>query len=208
MTNYFKWLGERFKTIGTTESGHALSVSLTDGEGSPIIADLSGGLRVLSEIQSAVHDGLMFSYSIHDAVGLAAGSSLLLLGRVGTKQVHFDGFHINVSQGDLLVEFFEAPTVTNAGTLQTSRRRNRSNTTTATMAIYANPTVSANGTLLDDDLLLLVGQGSNVLSGTASVEDGWVLKENTDYLIKITNNAASATTYNAKFAWHEATYSV
>ena len=59
-----------------------------------------------------------------------------------------------------------------------------------------------------DDLMLLIGQGSNVLSGTASVSDGWVLKASTTYMIKLTNSAASTTSYNAKFSWHEATYNV
>ena len=64
-TNYFKWLGEKFNTAGTTETGQSIKVALSDGNGNPISADLSGGLRVLSELQSAVHDGLMFSYSRH-----------------------------------------------------------------------------------------------------------------------------------------------
>lgn len=168
--------------------------------------DKSGGIRTNSELQSAVHDGNMYSFTSHGT--LSAGSSLILLGRVGSKQVHFDGFDMDVSQGAFLVEFFEAPTITTVGTLQTTSNRNRASTTTATMSLYAGTTVSANGTLLADDLLLLVGQGSNVLSGTATIDDGWVLKANTDYIIKMTNQAASTTSYNAKFAWHEATYIV
>lgn len=177
-----------------------------DSNGTPIIADLSGSNRVVSEVQSAVHDGMSFSYSAHSSI--AAGSSLILLGRTGSRQVHFDGFKCDISQTPFLIEFFEAPTVTTTGTLQSTQRRNRANTNASQMLVYSNATVSANGTLIDDDQLLLVGQGANVLSGTGTIEDGWVLKANTDYIIKLTNQAASTTNFNAKFSWHEATYLV
>jgi hypothetical protein len=76
------------------------------------------------------------------------------------------------------------------------------------MLLYAGTTVSANGTLMADDLLLQIGNGNNVLSGSATIDDGWALKINTDYIIKLTNQAGSTTSYNAKFAWHEASYTV
>jgi len=205
-TNYFKWLGEKFKTIGTTEGGQAVQVSLTDGAGAPIIADKSGGMRSISELQSAVHDGMMFGLSSHGTI--TAGASLILLGVIGTRQVHFDGFKCDISQTPFLIEFFESPTVTTLGTQVATRRRNRANANVSQMLVYSGGTVSANGALIDDDQLLLVGQGANVLNGTGTIEDGWVLKANTTYMIKLTNQASSTTSFNTKFAWHEAEYIV
>ena len=168
--------------------------------------DKSGGIRSISELQNAVHDGLAFGFSTHST--LAAGTTLTMLGVTGALQVHFDGFLCDISQGPFLLELYESPTVTTLGTQQSSRRRNRISTTVSQMLIYAGGTVSANGTLITDDLLLGIGQGSNVVSGSAGLDDGFVLKPNTTYMIKMTNQAASTTSYNAKFAWHEATYLV
>lgn len=179
---------------------------LFDSAGTAIVADKSGGIRTNTELQSAVHDGVLFSYATHGAI--AASTSLILLGRVGAKQVHFDGFDMDISQGPFLIEMFESPTITAVGTQQTPSRRNRANNTASTMLLYSGTTVSANGTLISDDLMLLAGQGVNILSGTATIDDGWVLKANTDYIIKLTNQAASETNYNANFAWHEPTYIV
>lgn len=168
--------------------------------------DKSGGIRAISEFQNAVHEGMAFSYTNHGS--LNAGASMSFLGMTGALQVHFDGLEIAISQGAVLLEFYEAPTITNNGTAQTMRRRNRANPNRPTITVYANPTVSNNGLLLEDELFPQIGQGVNVLSGKVGLDEGWILSANTAYMIKLTNQAASATTFNVKFAWHEATYTV
>lgn len=182
------------------------AINISDGNGVKILSDKSGGLRTNTEVQSAVHDGNMFSFTSHGTI--TAGSSIILLGRTGAKQVHFDGFNMDISQGAFLVEMFESPTVTTTGSVQTVVNRNRASSTASTMLLYAGTTVSANGTMIADDQLLQIGTGNNVLSGTATIDDGWILKVNTDYIIKLTNQASSTTSYNAKFAWHEPSYIV
>lgn len=170
--------------------------------------DKSGALKTVTEFQNAVHDGESFSYSANQ-IGLANNGVVTFLGRTGTKQVHFDGLSIKTSIAPFRVQFYEAPTVSNAGTLLTSRRRNRINTNTSLMEIYSTPTYSAVGTILDDDLIVEIsGSGGNKNSGAGSIDDGWVLKANTDYLIVLTNLSGGATNWSGKFSWHEATYNV
>ena len=180
---------------------------LFDSAGTPITLDKSGGFKMVTEFQNAVHDGESFSYSTNQ-LGLANNGVVSMLGRTGSKQVHFDGFNIRTSSGPFRVQFYEAPTVSNAGTLLTSRRRNRVNPNTSLMAIYSTPTYSAAGILLDDDLIVEISQGANNNSGSGSVDDGWVLKANTDYLIVMTNLSGVALNWSAKFTWHEATYNI
>ena len=179
---------------------------LFDSVGTPILLDKSGNVKIVGELQNAVHDGLAFGFTQHGT--FAATSSLILIGVTGARQVHFDGFLCDISQGNFLLELWESPTVTTLGTNLTPRNRNRASSNTSQMLIYAGGTVSANGFLLHDDLLLAIGQGANVVGGTAGLDDGFVFKANTTYMIKMTNNAASTTSYNAKFAWHEAIYVV
>ena len=206
-TNYIKWLGEKFKTIGTTEGGQAVQVALSDGAGIPIITDQSGALPMLTEFQAAVHAGESFSYAASQ-IGLASAGVVTLLGRTGTKQVHFDGFKVTVSNAPFRIELFEAPTVSNAGTLLDSRRRNRANANVSLMTIYSTPIFSATGLILDDDLIPQISQGAQNSSGQGTVDDGWVLKANTDYLIRLTNLSGGAVNWSAKFTWHEANYNV
>jgi len=139
-------------------------VNIHDANGVSFIADKSGGLRVNSEVQSAVHDGNMFSFTSHGTI--TAGSSIILLGRTGAKQVHFDGFNMDISQGAFLVEMFEAPTVTTTGSLQTSVNRNRVSTTTATMSLYAGATVSANGGLVINAVASVNGTATVTADGS------------------------------------------
>ena len=167
--------------------------------------DLSGSVKTMTEFQSAVHNGSSFSYSANQ-IGLANNGTILLLGRTGLKQVHFDGLSIQVSQAPFRVQFYEAPTVTNVGTILASRRRNRQNANISQMQIYMTPTIMANGLLLDDDLSVQVSQGAAKNSGTSSVDDGWVLKANTDYLIVMTNLSGTTINWSAKFTWHEPDY--
>ena len=180
---------------------------LFDSVGTPFVLDKSGHVSTVTEVQNAVHDGLAFSYSIN-ATGLANGGTVSFLFRTGAKQVHFDGLGLDVSVAPVSITLHETPTVTTTGTLQTTRRRNRINTTVSLTTVYLNPTVSAVGTILDSQLIVNVSNGSNKVAGTASVEGGWVLKANTDYYILMTNSSGSSINYNMQFAWHEANYNV
>ncbi|HET8689348.1 MAG TPA: hypothetical protein VFM18_22285 [Methanosarcina sp.] len=168
--------------------------------------DKSGGIRSITEFQNAVHSGYAFSFTNHGT--MLAGASISFLGITGALQVHFDGLEIAISQGAVLLEFYEAPTITSNGTVMNMRRRNRANPNRPTINVYSNPTITANGTLLEDELFPQIGNGANVLSGNVGLDEGWVLSSNTSYLIKLTNQAATTTTYNVKFAWHEAPYIV
>lgn len=179
---------------------------LFDSLGTSVILDKSGGFKTNNELQNAVHNGLAFSLTARGT--LAAEGSLIVLGVTGNKQVHFDGFLCDISQGPFLLELFESPTVTALGTKQTSHRRNRANANVSLMLVYTGGTVSANGLLIADDLLLSAGQEVNVVGGSAGLDDGFVLKANTTYMIKMTNQATSVTSYNSKFSWHEADYIV
>ena len=169
--------------------------------------DKSGAFKTVTEFQNAVHDGESFSFSINQ-IGLANNGVVSLLLRTGAKQVHFDGLNIKASIGPFRIQFYEAPTVSNPGTLLTTRRRNRVNPNISLLTMYSTPIYSPVGTILDDDLIVEVSQGSNQNSGAAAVDDGWVLKPNTDYLLVLTNISGGAVNWRSKFTWHEALYNV
>lgn len=183
------------------------AVYISDSNGTPITVDKSGNFKIVSELQNAIHDGLAFSYSVN-GLALANGGIVSLLFRTGAKQVHFDGLSLDASQAPISIMFYEAPTVTTTGTLQSTRRRNRINTNVSAMTVYLTPTVSANGLQLDTQLIVSASQGNNKVAGTAEIDGGWVLKPSTDYYLLITNSSGAAINYNLQATWHEANYNV
>lgn len=162
------------------------------------VVDDFGSLKVVGREHSAVHEGLSFNYSA-SASGIATNAVVRFLGRTGDITSHLWSFFVSVDQAPMIVEFFEAPTVTADGTAQTALNRNRQSTATPLMQVFANPTVSADGTKLFESRIF--GDQKTVTSET--LEGEWLLKKNTDYMFKITNLSNQTANLNAGFNWLE-----
>lgn len=162
---------------------------------------LTGGVYVVDEEQNAIHEGDAYSFSTHGTI--TSAGTLTLLGRIGDKQVHFDGMNVNFQSGGVLLEFIESPTVSSTGTLQTVRRKNRATVKDNVLNVYSGATATG-GTVIFDSLPPVVsGQGNKTESATSGVVKGWVLKANTDYIIRFTNTNLVSITFDANFGWHE-----
>ena len=161
------------------------------------VVDAYGSLKTIGIEHTAVHDGKSFIYT-----GVAQINSLAtvyFLGRAGNVTAHLFDFFIKSDQAPMTISFFEAPTVTNAGSAQTAINRNRQSTRTATLAVFAGATVSADGTLLMTDKIL--GVQKDVTSDHLAGE--WLLKKSIDYVFKITNNSNQAANIAVGFNWVE-----
>lgn len=158
----------------------------------------------ITELQDAVHEGMAYSFSAVST--MQVGATLVLHGKVGFKQVHFDVFDFAVSQGPVTISFYEAPTINVLGSLVQQVNRNRASKHIPTFKLYTGTTLTSNGTLLDYTSMVSVSQGNNKVSGIASVNNSWVLKQNTDYAIIISNQSGAIINYSANFFWHEANY--
>jgi len=203
-SNYFQWLGEKFKTIGNTTGGHAVQVSLTDCMGNPIIADPTGSLSTVTEPQNAVHSGDAYSFDLDGSV--PATSSLYLMGATGSKQIHFDLFLANLQKGGIRLWLYEAPTTTANGTAQTPINMNFNSTKTSTLSLFLSPTITANGTKKVSEFFPLTGTGVNVSPATGEIAGGRVLKPNTKYLFRIENIDNSSCLFGIVFEWHDSDY--
>lgn len=166
------------------------------------VIDPESGFAVYEEHTHAIHKGQSFGFDTDGSI--AAGASVLFLGKTGAKQIHFDAFNGGFSLGGIKIELFESPTTTADGTAQTPYRLNRAIVNTETMGLYATPTVTANGTKIGGVFLPASGGGANANPTEGGVASGRVLKENTNYLFKVTNTGAvTAITYGIVFEWHE-----
>lgn len=163
------------------------------------VVDDYGSLKVVSIEHTAVHDGHSFTYA-GAADGIVTGASVYFLGRTGDVTAHLLDFFVKSNQAPMTIQFFEAPTVTDPGTAQAPLNRNRQLMTPSTMGVYAGATVSADGTRLI--LARILGDQKTVTSENLGGE--WLLKKNTDYVFKITNNSNHTANIAAGFNWLEA----
>lgn len=162
------------------------------------IVDGYGSLKTIGIENTAVHDGISWTYS--GTASLASSAVVYFLGRTGDITAHLSGFQIDSDAAPILVEFFEAPTVTSTGAAQTAINRNRQITATPEMQVFAGATVSADGT----KLLTSKIQGTQKTVSGQSLPGEWLLKKNTDYVFKITNQSNQTANISAGFNWLEA----
>lgn len=192
-------IGQQSPDTGRFLKEDSTTINLADVVANAV--DPLGGITFYDEMQHAIHLGTAYSFSAHGTV--AGNSTYTFIGRVTTKQVHFDGMNVGFQAGGVLVELLEAPTVSVLGTLQTVRRKNRATPKAVTMSVYAGATITG-GTMIFDTLPPIVsGQGNKIESASTGIVQGWVLAQNTDYAIRFTNTTATAITFDANFGWHE-----
>ena len=156
-------------------------------------------MRAVDHKRYCVENG--WTYEISATGNIAAAGSLYVMGRVNGRGTELHNFFLVTDRTPYKVELFEAPTVTGDGTPLAPRNKNRnvadSETTTE---VFSGTTVSADGTLLYTIEETFSGTGSHVQGGDTVFTNEWILKENTDYVFKITNTDG-ATALNASFGF-------
>jgi len=170
----------------------ATRVKLIDsntGEPADVIDDISGVLSTIAVEHANIHKGVLFSL-LHK-VDITAGSTAYIQLKTGSKTVHFKPTNIATDADKFAVEFLEDPTLTDGTTPITLINRNRTSSNTPEIAAYSNPTGVSGGTKIDEFYVGgTVGQkivGGDVIAGV----NEFVLKPNTDYIYKITNEGTS-----------------
>ena len=169
-----------------------------------------GAIIAISPEHHEIHCG--DSYTAHHVADLGNGASINYLittpdwgdpvsgddpfGNQGIKVSHFIG-EIQ-GEAETQVFFYESPTVTGAGTALNVRNRNRNSSNTDYLTITYGGTVSANGTELEHSQF---GSGK-VIGGGINRTDEWVLKNNTTYLIIVTNNTTSDNYHTIRFQYY------
>lgn len=159
----------------------------------------SGASIVLRLAHMHVHEGRMYevSYKTPDGSQLADNGSLDFLFRPNSAHCHFS-FGV-IAANPIEVLFYESPTITNVGTSLSVVGLNRIRTISPASVSYREPTVSAVGNLLQNTFQVW---GLAPLT-PAFPEIPWILKMNTDYLIRTTNRAGSAQDVGIVIQWFE-----
>lgn len=148
-------------------------------------------------LHQKVHEGELFtaSYKTPDGAPVADNASLDILIRTGTAAPHIE-FTVSCAQAYEAI-LYESTTVTDNGTQLSERNRNRRSNKTSVVDAFHTPTVTATGNLILHEL------ASGILGGVSRSEEEWILKPNTNYLLRLTNRAGSAQPMSAKVDWYE-----
>lgn len=161
------------------------------------VIDVFGNVKTIDIANSSVHAGTAYTYTGTAQVSSAA--SVYFMGKSGVVTAHLMGFFVKSDASPVKVEFFESPATTSDGTPQSAVARNRQSTATATMQVFVNPTVTASGTLLMIDRVL----GDKQTVSDEHLDGEWLLKKNTSYIFKLTNETNQAINVVAGFNWVE-----
>ena len=97
-------------------------------------------------------------------------------------------------------EIKEAATVDTPGTAVTPRNSNRNYTDSSTMTVRVGDTFTDEGTSISDRY-----SGQNKVSGTVTRSSELILKQNTVYIFRITNESTSANIISWDAIWYEHT---
>lgn len=162
------------------------------------VVDLFGMLKTVNHQNAYVHDGVSFSFS--GTFALPSLGVTYFLGRTFETHAHLQDFSIGTDSAPVMVELFEAPTITTVGTLAASVNRNRESQNQAGVLVYTGAAVSSDGLRLL--VTKLLGTQNDVVA--REIEGEWLLKRNTDYIFKITNQSNQAANMRASFNWVEA----
>lgn len=156
-------------------------------------------LNTLTINTDTIIAGIDYSVSA-DIISLSNGSSAYLMGITDSKKVTYTNFELTSDQGDIAIELYEGATTTANGTALNTYDLNRINDSTATMLVYASPTVSVEGTKLQKTVL---ADTNKKIGGSADTGAQWKFKTATKYLLKITNNSGSTANLTGTFFWRE-----
>ena len=169
-------------------------VIITDGTYTAEVDSL--GYLVAIEVEHhKVHEGDFYTASDYDNNVLVAAPKYWLIRTPANLRFHTK---INIeSDTGCLLEFFENPTINVNGVVLTAFNNDRNSAKTSIVQFYGDPTVGADGTRIQ---VARVGAGrEKKLGGVARLAAEWILKENEEYLVKVTVDANGANvTMNAE----------
>ena len=133
--------------------------------------------------------------------GLANSGVLNHLIVTGYYPVHIRQLIVETTQAPVVMDYFEDTTVSANGTLNPVANNNRTSTKTATAAVYEGPTITTDGTAMGSTLIPTTAKDSG---GVGFLKGGeWILKPNSNYLFRVTNNSGSSIDFGLTLFFYE-----
>lgn len=183
-----------------TPSKHTI---VLDPTGDTVVDSVSNAVRTLDTSHAHIHVGEGYTLAERVSIANVGGTFEYLLVNPTSNFPHFRSITVASDGGPFDIDFYEDTTVSANGTLITNYNNKRSSSNTSNLLTYYTPTITADGTLLEP--VLVPGTKQTGSFGSEASEE-WNLKDNTNYMIRITNNTVGAGTsrFTLNMFWYEA----
>ncbi len=144
-----------------------------------------------------IHEGNTFTILDIDDLGNAEVHDMLIVTPDTTKWAHMV-WEIE-HELETLIQFYTGATYSDIGIIAPSYNRNGNSSNTATTLVYHDATITGVGTLIGT-----IQQGAGKKAGGSDRQaNEFILKQNTVYLIRITNLTANDNLVFIRLNWYE-----
>jgi hypothetical protein len=165
------------------------------------VDDVDNTLVGIDTVHHEIHEGNHYTVTVYDNDVDIAGPKIVRITTPNTStRIHLTTFVS--ADGGFLFEFYENPTLNAAGAGLTEFNNDRNSSNTATATTFEDTTTQApnnDGTLLDAGYS---GGEKKRVSGESGTRDEFILKQDEDYLVKLTVDADN-TKAVIVFKWYE-----
>lgn len=144
---------------------------------------------VIDSAHLKVHEGKSYFFSYLNAAVASAANVDILLNNPASNYPHITT--LIGAGGNSSVAMFEGVTTSADGTALNVFNRSRSNTNTASLVVSHTPTITDLGTEIFDSYVF-GGEKSKATGGSDGFAEEIILKPNTKYLIRITNDSGAS----------------
>lgn len=172
--------------------------SNNDGTSTPYtIIHINDPIKTIGFVHQLIHEGYGFHAS-EKISSLTNGSSYNLLLQTSNTETHLLITHIDSTAAPCDIFIFEDAIVSNVGTPVSVHNTNRINQLPYNGRLYHTPTITNDGTQLEYHII----NGAKQSGGSSEVFDfEWVLKPNSNYLIRLTNNSTGTLDAGYELFW-------
>jgi len=191
---------QKFDTTGSNVLVRTTTV-LTNEEGIPASVDLATEtLNIIEYEHHEIHAGSYYRAGFQKDVANGGTAIFAITTPNTTKWLHFRP--AVDCELETTIMFYENPTSVTDGTPVTPKNANRNSANTSGATVVTDPTIDTTGAIVLGKLV----EGSNKSSGGDSgSEYEWILKQNTTYVLVVTNNTSSNNQVNIRCQWYEHT---
>lgn len=167
----------------------------------PAACDLvSKALVQLDSTHARIHEGIYYSIGF-TIPSLANGVSQNCLLKTKDNEIHLRPSA--VMGGDARFFIFEGTVVSANGSASTAANRRRESSSTHIVEIFNGATVTDDGDLLDEHLLVGGTGPAQSIGGASELISEWVFKPNTNYLLRLTNISGASQPSNMHLDFYE-----
>ena len=167
-----------------------------------ILERVSDAFPVIDIDKKSIHEGTFFETSVHATLSAGATYNIVLTTNA-SRYIHYRASRISCSADKLKISLYEDCTVT-AGATVTPYNHNRNCTAATTVIIVKTANVTADGTLI---LQSFIGGGTavggNYMGGEGERANGWILKQSTNYCLRLENGSSGSNIVNVNQVWYE-----